>query len=196
VASRSSFYSSYYAGRRAVLSSGQAGLQAQAPRCGRIVPLAFHVDYWDHLRLARSFSSKEWTARQYRYFAKWRMMRFTAGLCSTARSRPQRRDVLRRQAGCAENHVRERERFGGINPTNARQRVDLTWRCWLDLNTSQRRENNGASASGFVVLSVVERKNVSAKAESLATDSGARKDARGSRGESTQPIQAVGGWFR
>src|SRR5438045_9514857 len=35
------------------------------------VPLAFHVDYWDHLGWRGPFASKEWTARQYRYSAAW-----------------------------------------------------------------------------------------------------------------------------
>src|ERR1700720_1934718 len=36
------------------------------------VPLAFHVDYWDHLGWRDPFASKEWTARQYRYSASWK----------------------------------------------------------------------------------------------------------------------------
>src|SRR5881394_1953150 len=36
------------------------------------VPLAFHVDYWDHLGWRDPFASKEWTARQYRYSAAWK----------------------------------------------------------------------------------------------------------------------------
>src|SRR5438477_8950450 len=36
------------------------------------VPLAFHVDYWDHLGWRDPFAAKEWTARQYEYSAKWK----------------------------------------------------------------------------------------------------------------------------
>ncbi|MBV9618346.1 MAG: DUF1223 domain-containing protein, partial [Verrucomicrobia bacterium] len=35
------------------------------------VPLAFHVDYWDHLGWHDPFASKEWSARQKQYFATW-----------------------------------------------------------------------------------------------------------------------------
>ncbi len=35
------------------------------------VPVAFHVDYWDRLGWRDSFSSKEWTERQYRYSSLW-----------------------------------------------------------------------------------------------------------------------------
>src|SRR5882724_13240893 len=36
------------------------------------VPVAFHVDYWDHLGWKDPFASKEWTARQYHYSAIWK----------------------------------------------------------------------------------------------------------------------------
>jgi len=35
------------------------------------VPLAFHVDYWDHLGWKDPFAQKEWTKRQYEYSARW-----------------------------------------------------------------------------------------------------------------------------
>ena len=35
------------------------------------VPLAFHVDYWDHLGWRDRFATKEWTARQQTYAARW-----------------------------------------------------------------------------------------------------------------------------
>jgi hypothetical protein len=34
---------------------------------GRIIPLAFHVDYWDRLGWRDPFSSPEWSGRQYMY---------------------------------------------------------------------------------------------------------------------------------
>jgi hypothetical protein len=37
-----------------------------------IVPIAFHVDYWDHLGWRDPFASKIWTARQYDYSARWK----------------------------------------------------------------------------------------------------------------------------
>jgi len=34
---------------------------------GKVIPLAFHVDYWNHLGWRDPFSSKEWSARQMAY---------------------------------------------------------------------------------------------------------------------------------
>ena len=36
------------------------------------VPVAFHVDYWDHLGWRDPFASKMWTARQSAYSARWK----------------------------------------------------------------------------------------------------------------------------
>jgi hypothetical protein len=40
---------------------------------GRIIPLAFHVDYWDRLGWRDPFSSAEWSQRQARYSAAMRL---------------------------------------------------------------------------------------------------------------------------
>src|ERR1700686_1414096 len=34
---------------------------------GKVIPLAFHVDYWDHLGWRDPFSSAEWSRRQITY---------------------------------------------------------------------------------------------------------------------------------
>src|SRR3954470_548589 len=36
------------------------------------VPVAFHVDYWDHLGWRDPFAAKRWTARQSEYSARWK----------------------------------------------------------------------------------------------------------------------------
>jgi hypothetical protein len=40
---------------------------------GRVIPLAFHVDYWDRLGWRDPFSSAEWTQRQVRYASAMRL---------------------------------------------------------------------------------------------------------------------------
>lgn len=37
-----------------------------------IVPVAFHVDYWDHLGWRDTFASKKWTERQADYSVRWK----------------------------------------------------------------------------------------------------------------------------
>jgi hypothetical protein len=37
------------------------------------VPIAFHVDYWDHLGWRDPFASKTWTERQADYSARWKI---------------------------------------------------------------------------------------------------------------------------
>jgi hypothetical protein len=45
---------------------------AQNPELWKmVVPVAFHVDYWDNLGWKDSFSSREYTQRQRRYAANW-----------------------------------------------------------------------------------------------------------------------------
>jgi hypothetical protein len=49
-----------------------SGLKNQPRLWQDIVPIAFHVDYWDHLGWHDPFASKMWTARQTEYSAQWK----------------------------------------------------------------------------------------------------------------------------
>ncbi len=40
---------------------------------GRVIPIAFHVDYWDHLGWRDPFSSRSWTQRQMSYVRQLRL---------------------------------------------------------------------------------------------------------------------------
>src|SRR5256886_9023522 len=48
------------------------GLKNQPRLWQDIVPVAFHVDYWDHLGWRDPFASKIWTERQADYSARWK----------------------------------------------------------------------------------------------------------------------------
>jgi hypothetical protein len=50
-----------------------SGLKNQPRLWQDIVPIAFHVDYWDHLGWKDPFASKTWTERQADYSARWKM---------------------------------------------------------------------------------------------------------------------------
>lgn len=49
-----------------------SGLKTQPRLWQDIVPIAFHVDYWDHLGWKDPFASKIWTERQADYSARWK----------------------------------------------------------------------------------------------------------------------------
>jgi hypothetical protein len=49
-----------------------SGLKNQPRLWQDIVPIAFHVDYWDHLGWKDPFASKLWTERQADYSVRWK----------------------------------------------------------------------------------------------------------------------------
>jgi hypothetical protein len=49
-----------------------SGLKNQPRLWQDIVPVAFHVDYWDHLGWKDPFASKSWTERQADYSVRWK----------------------------------------------------------------------------------------------------------------------------
>lgn len=49
-----------------------SGLKDQPRLWQDIVPVAFHVDYWDHLGWRDPFASKVWTERQMDYSVRWK----------------------------------------------------------------------------------------------------------------------------
>jgi len=162
------------------------------------VPLAFHVDYWDHLGWRDPFASKEWTARQYRYSAAWKNDGvYTPGFVVDARE-SQDRNIPTSSSdkpGVLKITLANDNASAEFNPTNgAANDVDLyVAMLGFDLNTkpSNLRQD-------FVVLSVVNEKMSSGKAEiHLATDSRAGAVAAWiTAPNQLKPIQAVGGWLR
>src|SRR5262245_42535335 len=48
-----------------------SGLKSNQDLWKKVVPVAFHVDYWDHLGWRDRFAKPEFTSRQQRYAAAW-----------------------------------------------------------------------------------------------------------------------------
>ena len=48
-----------------------SNLKKEAQLWRDFIPIAFHVDYWDHLGWRDPFASRMWTARQSEYSASW-----------------------------------------------------------------------------------------------------------------------------
>src|SRR6266568_4493610 len=49
------------------------GIARNAALRGKVIPLAFHVDYWDHLGWRDPFSSADWSRRQMFYIRAMRL---------------------------------------------------------------------------------------------------------------------------
>ena len=169
------------------------------------MPLAFHVDYWDHLGWRDPFASKEWTARQYQYSANWKSESvYTPGFVVDGRE-SQTRSVPSSSTdkpGVPKIALAKDKVSAEFNPTNgAAKNVDLhVALLGFDLNTKPTAgENNGRNLhQDFVVLSLMNAKLTDGKAEiSLNVDSRAGAIAAWiTASNQLEPIQAVGGWLR
>jgi hypothetical protein len=177
------------------------------------VPVAFHVDYWDHLGWKDPFASKEWTARQYQYSATWKSSSVytpafvldgrewqPAGLPSAAREAP---GVLRI---AVENADTVRATF---HPASANAQQDVVIhvaQLGFEINSHVKTgENNGRKLQhDFVVLSLASEqlRNESSEAVLHFNNSKLPGNAPGAvaawitENGRAEPIQAVGGWLR
>jgi hypothetical protein len=175
------------------------------------VPVAFHVDYWDHLGWKDPFASKEWTARQYQYSATWKSSSVytpafvldgrewqPAGLPSSARETP---GVLRI---VAENADTVRATFRPAS-ANAQAMVIHVAKLGFGINSRVKAgENSGRKLQhDFVVLSLASEQLPNKSSEvvfhlnnsTLAGNSPGAVAAWITENGQTAPIQAVGGWM-
>jgi hypothetical protein len=169
------------------------------------VPLAFHVDYWDHLGWRDPFAAKEWTARQNQYSANWKSESvYTPGFVVDGRE-SQTRSIPSSSTdkpGVLKISLASNKAFAEFNPTNgAAKDVDLHLAMLgFDLNTKPTAgENNGRDLhQDFVVLSLMNAKLTDGKVEiDLKPDSRAGAIAAWiTAPNQLEPIQAVGGWLR
>jgi hypothetical protein len=170
------------------------------------VPLAFHVDYWNHLGWRDPFAAKEWTARQYQYAARWEIDSvYTPGFVVDGR---EWRDRCLPQAaaskpGSLRLSIANRRCWRNFLPLKAMSEMLIfTLPCLaLDLTTKiTAGENNGRNLrQDFVVLSLVNEKMSDGKAD--MPFAGGDTKAGAIAGWITAPdqiesIQAIGGWLR
>jgi hypothetical protein len=177
------------------------------------VPVAFHVDYWDHLGWKDPFASKEWTARQYQYSATWKSSSVytpafvldgrewqPAGLPSSARETP---GVLRIAVESADT---VRARFHPAS-ANAQQAVVIhVAQLGFGINIHVKAgENNGRKLQhDFVVLSLASEQLPNESSEvvlhlnnsKLAGNPPGAVAAWITENGRSDPIQAAGGWLR
>jgi hypothetical protein len=169
------------------------------------VPIAFHVDYWDHLGWRDPFATKEWTARQYQYAASWKNDGvYTPGFVVDGRESQSRNIPMSStdKPGVLTITLANDKASAEFNPANgATKDVDLYLAVLgFDLNTKPTAgENNGRNLrQDFVVLSLANEKMSNGKAEiQFRVDSRAGAIAAWiTASNQIEPIQAVGGWLR
>ncbi|MBA2623868.1 MAG: DUF1223 domain-containing protein [Chthoniobacterales bacterium] len=183
------------------------------PRLWReFVPIAFHVDYWDRLGWRDPFASKQWTARQYEYSARWKSSSvYTPGFVLNGRewrnsgvpaASTERSGVLK--LALTEGDTVEAK----FAPESGEMRTfDLhVARLGADLRIHVKAGENGGRKllHDFVVLSLVKEpmtggaKQVRLPPGGAGQASGAREAIAAWITESgrIEPLQAVGGWLR
>ena len=176
-----------------------------------IVPIAFHVDYWDNLGWRDPYASKIWTARQYQYSALWSSSSvYTPGFVLDGRewrnngvppAATQSPGVLKISVLAGENVA------GTFQPAQGEARpLELhVARLGFGLTTNVKAgENSGRKLQhDFVVLALATEKMNAGKAQVRGTPAGG--PAAGARTAvvawvtepgALEPIQAVGGWLR
>jgi hypothetical protein len=172
-----------------------------------VVPIAFHVDYWDHLGWRDRFASKEWTQRQRDYAARWKAESvYTPGfVLDGAESRaqvPRRSEAavgtLQLKTDGTEAHVS----FKPAKTDGSGYDVNMAT-LGFDLSSKiAAGENSGRKLShDFVVLSLQKIEAKAGAAEVIFKIDRSRPDKIGALaawvtypGDPT-PIQATGGWL-
>ncbi|PYI75487.1 MAG: DUF1223 domain-containing protein [Verrucomicrobia bacterium] len=170
------------------------------------VPLAFHVDYWNHLGWRDPFAVKEWTARQYQYAARWKIDSvYTPGFVVDGREWRDRRlpPAATSKPGSLRLSIANGKVLAEFHPIQANARdFDLhVARLGFDLTTKiTAGENNGRNLrQDFVVLSLVNEKMSDGKADMPFAGGDTRAGAIAAwitAPEQIEPIQATGGWLR
>ncbi|PZR71001.1 MAG: DUF1223 domain-containing protein [Chthoniobacterales bacterium] len=175
------------------------------------VPIAFHVDYWDHLGWRDPFASKIWTARQSEYSTRWKSSSvYTPGFVLDGREWQNRNlppassesiGVLRVTLA---NVDRVTATFAPASGGARNYEIHVA-RLGFDLNTDVKAgENRGRKLlHDFVVLSLT-NEAMSAGTKELrfpAVTSNQSADARTAlaawltEAGQIEPLQAVGGWL-
>lgn len=176
------------------------------------VPVAFHVDYWDHLGWRDPFASKAWTARQYQYSAVWNNGSvYTPGFVLDGREWHNTRPppAAEDKAGVLKISISNEETVtASFHPDKGDAALfDLhVARLGFGLSTDVKAgENNGRKLlHDFVVLSLVTGKMTAPSTElhlPLATilrpaNSREAMVAWVTPAGQVQSTQAVGGWIR
>lgn len=174
------------------------------------VPLAFHVDYWDHLGWRDPFASKMWTERQADYSARWKSETvYTPAfvLDGVAWHNADLPPAAAETPGVLKITVNGERVLAAFKPAaNAERRYEIHLaRLGFGLGADVKAgENNGRKlVHDFVVLGLTNEgmksgtKELRLPAESVkqAADSRSAIAAWVTQAGQIDPTQAVGGWL-
>ena len=180
----------------------------------RIIPVAFHVDYWDHLGWRDRFAKPEFTSRQQRYAAAWGGDSvYTPGFVvngkewrnwfgDTAVPTSSTRAGVLRVSLCDDGKLTATFVPETTQPRALALNVALLWK---DLESDVKRGENGGRKlrHDFVVLDLIsiDMTNESNRwngSVALPMQSSADKPSALAAWitENSTPIQATGGWLQ
>jgi hypothetical protein len=185
------------------------GLKTQPRLWQDIVPVAFHVDYWDHLGWKDPFATKTWTERQADYSVRWKTESvYTPAFVLDGKewhygplppAATETPGVLK----IIVNGDRVIATFKPANPDGHRYDVHVARLGFSLLTDVKAGENNGRKLiHDFVVLGLTNEtmksgtKELRLPAPTTTTgDSRSAIAAWVTQGGQPDPIQAVGGWL-
>ncbi len=175
------------------------------------VPISFHVDYWDRLGWRDPFASKQWTARQYEYSARWKNSSvYTPGFVLDGRewrnsSVP---TASAETAGILTVSIAENEtltaKFDAASGGRALELHVARLGFGLNINVKAGENSGRKLLHDFVVLSLASEPMTSAS-KTMRLPASTAKIEPGTRtavavwvteAGQLEPIQAVGGWLR
>ena len=175
------------------------------------VPIAFHVDYWDHLGWHDPFASKTWTERQADYSARWKSESvYTPAfvLDGAAWRKAALPPAGTETPGVLKITINGERVTAAFKPaTNAGRRYEIHLaRLGFSLGADVTAgENNGRKlVHDFVVLGLTnegmksDMKELRLPAESLKPPANSRSAIAAwmTKAGQIEPIQAVGGWLQ
>jgi hypothetical protein len=187
-----------------------SGLKNQPRLWQDIVPVAFHVDYWDRLGWRDPFASKMWTERQTEYSARWKKESvYTPAFVLDGKEWHYGKlpEAAAETPGVLKITVNGERVSAWFNPSpGSTDRYDIhIARLGFSLRTDVTAgENNGRKLiHDFVVLGLTNETMKSGTKELQLPSSSAKATANQRTALAAwitapgqiEPIQAVGGWF-
>ena len=174
------------------------------------VPIAFHVDYWDHLGWRDPFASKTWTERQANYSARWKSESlYTPAfvLDGAALRNPALPSAATETPGVLKITINEERVTAAFEPASSSRRpyeIHVA-RLGFALGAAVTAgENNGRKLMhDFVVLGLT-NEEMKSDIKELRLPAASSKQAANARSAiaawvtaagQIEPIQAVGGWL-